>query len=85
MHFAVKDNNEEFVKYFLKKNFSPNEKNKFGDTPLHLAMQLKNKQIIKLLIDDGGDITIKNNNDISPYDLADKEMRIYFHLGNLYK
>ena len=48
-------------------------------------MQLKNKQIIKLLIDDGGDVTIKNNNDISPYDLADKEMRIYFHLGNRYK
>lgn len=85
LHFAVKDNNEEFVKYFLNKNFSPNEKNKFGDTPLHLAMQLKNKQIIKLLIDDGGDVTIKNNNDISPYDLADKEMRIYFHLGNRYK
>ena len=40
LHLAVKDNNVEFVKYFLNKNFSPNEQNKYGDTPLHFAMQL---------------------------------------------
>ena len=84
LHLAVKDNNEEFVKYFLNKNFSPNEQNNFGDTPLHFAMQLKNKQIIKLLINDGGNAWIKNNKGISPYDLADKEIRIDFNLGNVY-
>jgi hypothetical protein len=81
LHYAVKDNSEEFVKYFLNKNFSPNEQNKNGDTPLHFAMQLKNKQIIKLLMDDGGNVSIKNNKGISPFDLADKDLRIYFHLG----
>ena len=60
MHLAVKENNEEFVKYFLKKNYNPNEQNIYGDTPLHYAVEVKNKQIIKLLIEDGGDLPLKN-------------------------
>ena len=82
LHLAIKKDNEEFVKYFLKKNYNPNEQNKFGDTPLHYAVELKNKQIIQLLIDNGGDLYIKNNKGICPYDLTDKEIRAYFKLGN---
>ena len=82
LHLAVKENNEEFVKYFLKKNYNPNEQNIYGDTPLHYAVEVKNKQIIKLLIEDGGDLYLKNNKEISPYDLADKEIRTYFKLCN---
>lgn len=85
LHLAVKNNNVEFVQYFLNKNYNPNEKNKLGDTPLHYAIEQKNKQIIKLLIDNKGDLDIKNNNGISPYDLADKELRNYFKFGNMYK
>ena len=85
LHLAVKNNNVEFVQYFLNKNYNPNEKNKLGDTPLHYAIEQKNKQIIKLLIDNKGDLDIKNNNGISPYDLADKELRNYFKSGNMYK
>ena len=50
LHLAVKENNEDFVKYFLDKNFSPNEQNKYGETPLHYAMKLKNKNIIEILL-----------------------------------
>lgn len=82
LHLAVKDNNVEFVKYFLDKNYNPNEKNIFGDTPLHYAMELKNKQIIELLINDGGDLDIKNNKGITPFDLSDKEIKAYFKIGN---
>ncbi len=82
LHLAVKENNEEFVKFFLKKNYNPNEQNIYGDTPLHYAVEVKNKQIIKLLIEDGGDLYLKNNKEISPYDLADKEIRTYFKLCN---
>ena len=82
LHLAVKNNSEEFVKYFLSKNFNPNEKNKFGDTPLHYAMEIKNKKIIQLLIDDGGDLYLKNKRGISPCDMADKEIKAHFKLGN---
>ena len=81
LHLAVKENNEEFVKYFLDKNFSPNEQNIFGETPLHYAMQLKNKNIIELLKKKGGNINIKNNKGITPYDLADKDIKIHFHFN----
>ena len=82
LHLAVKNNSEEFVKYFLSKNFNPNEKNKFGDTPLHYAMEIKNINIIQLLIDDGGNLYLKNNKGISPFDMADKKIKAYFKLGN---
>ena len=80
LHIAVKENKEEFVKYFLDKNFDPNEQNIFGETSMHYAMELKNKNIIKLLIEKGGNIYIKNNKGITPYDLADKDIKMHFNL-----
>ena len=85
LHLAVKNKKEDFVKYFLDKNYNPNEQNKFGDTPLHYAIESKNKEIIKLLINDGGDINIKNKKGITPYDLADKDIKIQFKLVSLVK
>ena len=79
LHLAVKDNNEKFVKYFIDKNYNPNEQNILGDTPLHEAIRLKNKNIIQLLINDGGNLNIKNNNGFTPYDLADRKMQSTFN------
>ena len=78
LHLAVKENIEKLVKYFLDKNYNPNEQNNFGDTPLHYAIQLKNKNIIQLLMNDGGDLNIQNKKGISPFDLADRELRSKF-------
>jgi len=78
LHIAVKENVEKLVKYFLDKNYSPNEQNNLGDTPLHYAVQLKNKNIIQLLMENGGDLNIKNKKGFSPLDLADRELRTSF-------
>lgn len=78
LHNAAKINSEKLVKYFIDKNYSPNEQNIFGDTPLHEAIRIKNKNIIQLLINDGGNINLKNNKGITPYELADRELRSTF-------
>ena len=78
LHLAVKENIEKLVKYFLDKNYNPNEQNNLGDTPLHYAIQLKNKNIIQLLMNDGGDLNIQNKKGFSPLDLADRELRSSF-------
>ena len=75
LHLAVKNNNEQLVKYFLDKNYDPNEQNINGDTPLHLAINLKNANIVNLLLNDKGNVNIKNNQGITPYDLADRELK----------
>ena len=75
LHLAVKDNNEKLVKYFIDKNYSPNEQNILGDTPLHEAIRLKNRNIIQLLLKDGGNLTIQNKKGLSPFDLADRDLK----------
>jgi ankyrin repeat protein len=41
-----------------------------GTTALHYAVQFKSVDLIKLLIDNDADITIKDNKDLSPWDYA---------------
>lgn len=83
LNIAVKKNNEKFVKYFLDKNYNPNDQNKEGNTALHLSMLRKNRKIIKLLLDKKADITIKNKEGLTSYDLADKDIRKEFKMENL--
>jgi len=83
LNIAVERDNEKFVKYFLNKNYNPNEQNKDGNTAMHLSMKNKNRKIIKLLLDKNGDITIKNKEGMTSYDLADKDIRKEFKMENI--
>ena len=83
LNIAVDRNNEKFVKYFLDKNYNPNEQNKDGNTAMHLSMKAKNRKIIKLLLDKKADITIKNKEGMTSYDLADKDLRKEFKMENI--
>jgi len=71
------------VKYFLNKKYNPNEQNKEGNTAMHLSMKKKNRKIIKLLLDNNADITIKNKEGMTSYDLADKDIRKEFKMENI--
>ena len=83
LNIAIDRNNEKFVKYFLDKNYNPNEQNKDGNTAMHLSMKAKNRKIIKLLLDKKADITIKNKEGMTSYDLADKDLRKEFKMENI--
>ena len=82
LHIAVKNNSIKLVKYFLNKNSNPNELNKDGQTPLHLALKEGNKEIIDLLIKNGADISIKDNEGKKPFDYGSKEIIRLFQLEN---
>ena len=80
LHIAVKNNSIKLVKYFLDKKISPNEVNKKGQTPLHFALKQGNKDIIDLLIKNGGDINIRDNKGKKPFDYGSKEVLRFFQL-----
>ena len=54
-----------------------NEKNRSGDTPLHLAFQFDHIDIVKLLLKEGADPAIKNNAQLTPSELGAKLGRGY--------
>ena len=54
-----------------------NEKNGSGDTPLHLAFQFDHIDIVKLLLEEGADPTIKNNAKLTASELGAKLGRGY--------
>ena len=82
LHIAVKNNSIKLVKYFLNKKLSPNDLNNDGQTPLHFALKEGNKEIIELLIKNGADISIKDNEGKKPTDDGSKEIIKYFQLEN---
>ncbi len=47
-----------------------NHQNNNGDTSLHIAIRGNNSEIAKMLLDQGADITILNNDGKTPLDLA---------------
>ena len=83
LHIAVKYNLIKLVKYFLNKKISPNEINSKGQTPLHLAIKKGNKKIIELLMKNGADFKIKDNEGKKPFDYGNKELMDYFKIETI--
>ena len=66
-----------FIPLYLKYPQKCNQKNPSGDTPLHLAFQFDYVDIVKLLLKEGADPTIKNNAQLTPSELGAKLGRGY--------
>ena len=49
-----------------------NQKNEYGNTPLHKAMMIGNMKMISMLIQMGADLTALNNYDLTPSDFGPK-------------
>jgi ankyrin repeat protein len=59
----------------LKFKSNVNERDESGNTPLHYTIEKNNKEITELLLLNGADINIKNNDNKIPYDIASDDMK----------
>jgi len=73
LHIAVFSNVENFVTFLVKEGADVNKKNKDGNTSLHLA--LSNDNIAKILLENGANPYIKNNENLCYLDLLDENKR----------
>ena len=76
IHMAIIEGNEDRIISMLKStNISINQsldRDPYRNTLLHIAIQLKNIRIIKILIEMGADLRIKNKFGDSPCDMLSK-------------
>lgn len=71
LHLAAKDNDMAFLKRLEEFGIDINKKNDEGNTALHLAaMSTGNTEILKYLIEQGADVTLKTDFEETVYDLA---------------
>lgn len=59
--------------------------NATGETPLHLAVALKNKKIIEILMEKFAKVNKKNKKNQTPFDLAKDDVELYSFMKNLEK
>ncbi|KAH8920186.1 ankyrin [Atractiella rhizophila] len=81
---AVSDGDLERVKYLIEtEGVSPNAKDENSYTPLHAAVSWNQKEILKYLIEKGGDINIKDDDGETPiYTVEEEDMlRLVLELG----
>jgi len=68
---AVKNDDLDQVNELVGQGADVNAKDKFfGDTPLHKAIQLRNFEMVKLLIENGADVNAINGQDDTPLILS---------------
>lgn len=70
LHYSVEKGAYDFVDILVYNGADPNTKNKYGETPVHIASRNDFDEIMELLLEFGGDITIKNNHQRSALNLA---------------
>jgi ankyrin repeat protein len=74
LHIAVVNKKVNLVKFFIENRSNPNLKNVDGNTPLHLAVNVRGKilrsEIINLLCEAGAKVDLKNNQNKSALDIA---------------
>ena len=75
LHKAAIENIPQMAKYFAEKGANLNIQNKEGNTPLHLALKLKNNKIIKILMDNKAALDIPNSKGEIPFDYFSPEMK----------
>jgi flagellar motor protein MotB len=81
IHDAVRINDLELVKYFVKEGIDINSKDKFGYTPLHLAARFNHLKIAQFLIDNKANVNTQDKYLDSP--LLDSTRNGYSKMSEL--
>ncbi|XP_023223276.1 uncharacterized protein LOC111624610 [Centruroides sculpturatus] len=74
LFLAVVLGNPGMVHVLLKYNSSPNFQDRHGVTPLHLSACVERTPCLRLLLESGGRLHMKNHKGITPHDLADQNL-----------
>lgn len=64
LHYSALNNSVNILKYLMNYKESKrivNNKDKYGNTPLKLAIQKGNKEVVEILLDNGADIHLRDN------------------------
>ena len=84
LHLSAYFNSNKIFNYLLtNKKIDINAKNKEGYTPLHFAVISQNKSMVKKLLMNGADSSIKNNQSYTPAELA--KQKNYLPIINIFK
>lgn len=66
---AVMNNNAKMTQLLVQRGVSANNPNLEGNTPLHFAISCGFKKCIDVLVENGANEKIKNNNGITPWEM----------------
>lgn len=58
------------IRFFLKLGANVNKQDSNGNTPLHLAVALRKRQIVQTLVEAGADLSVANVHGLTPWNLA---------------
>lgn len=73
LHIAIwNKNTERAIQIIQEKETNIDLQNKFGDTPLHMAVSKNNRKLVEEILRAGANKTIHNNAGSSPLELAEK-------------
>jgi len=71
LHYACSKGNLEVAQFLVTNGALVDSPSSGNTTPLMMAVQSGNEQLIKLLLDKGADIQLRNTNGLSAIDIAD--------------
>nr|WP_320110180.1 ankyrin repeat domain-containing protein [Wolbachia endosymbiont (group B) of Chorthippus parallelus] len=76
MHLATKNSHLDVLEKLIKEGANVNERNKYGNIPLHWAASYGRLSTVEELIEKGADINAKNNNGNTPLHWAVKSSHL---------
>ena len=85
IHIACKNGDKDMIRELMKRNCFLNQKDSKGCTALMLAAAAGHDKIVKLIVDGGADVRMKDRNDDTALEYAEKHNRVKVkELLNLY-
>lgn len=80
LHDAIAIGDDDCIHSLLEQGKDINETDQFGNSPLHLAAQRGDLQLLIMLVENGAEVNCKNNNDETPRSLCiDQRCADYLH------